>query len=39
MFSSLPKSYINLTTLEARPENELNSEFIQNKLINEFNYR
>ena len=40
MLRSLPKSYDNLiTALEARPENELSSEFIRNKLIDEYNRR
>ena len=40
MLYSLPKSYDRLiTALEARPENELNSEFIRNKLIDEYNRR
>ena len=40
MLCSLPKSYDNLiTALEARPENELTSEFIRNKLIDEYNRR
>ena len=40
LLCSLPKSYDGLiTALEARPENELNSEFIRNKLIDEYNRR
>ena len=40
MLCSLPEGYNNLiVAVEARPENELNTKFIRNKLLDEYNLR